>query len=70
LRRRQAVQSYAAQRRDTRLVSDDQAQDVLHQGLPAGLTPSEYRLLATLREHAGEALSKPFLYRSVLHRSY
>ena len=49
---------------------DDQAQDVLHQGLPAGLTPSEYRLLATLREHAGEALSKPFLYRSVLHRSY
>ncbi|MDF5797010.1 response regulator transcription factor [Pseudomonas aeruginosa] len=60
----------SAQRRDTRLVFDDQAQDVLHQGLPAGLTPSEYRLLATLREHAGEALSKPFLYRSVLHRSY
>ena len=58
----------SAQRRDTRLVFDDQAQDVLHQGLPAGLTPSEYRLLATLREHAGEALSKPFLYRSVLHR--
>lgn len=51
----------SAQRRDTRLVFDDQAQDVLHQGLPAGLTPSEYRLLATLREHAGEALSKPFL---------
>ena len=59
----------SAQRRDTRLVFDDQAQDVLHQGLPAGLTPSEYRLLATLREHAGEALSKPFLYRSVLHRT-
>ncbi|WP_279881244.1 MULTISPECIES: response regulator transcription factor [unclassified Pseudomonas] len=44
--------------------------DVAHQGRSAGLTGSEYRLLATLREHPGEALSKPFLYQSVLHRPY
>ncbi len=49
---------------------DDQPQDVSRNGEHAGLTPSEYRLLATLHAHAGEALSKPFLYRSVLHRSY
>ncbi|MDH0302331.1 MULTISPECIES: response regulator transcription factor [unclassified Pseudomonas] len=44
--------------------------DVAHQGRSAGLTGSEYRLLATLREHPGEALSKAFLYQSVLHRPY
>lgn len=49
---------------------DDQAQDVLHQQQRAGLTGSEYRLLMTLREQPGEALSKPFLYQHVLHRMY
>lgn len=44
--------------------------DVVHQGRSAGLTGSEYRLLVTLREHPGEALSKAFLYQSVLHRAY
>lgn len=49
---------------------DDDGQDVLHQGRHAGLTGSEYRLLATLRAHPGEALSKAFLYQTVLHRAY
>lgn len=49
---------------------DDDGQDVLHHGRSAGLTGSEYRLLATLRAHPGEALSKAFLYQTVLHRAY
>lgn len=55
---------------DAALNLDDQARDVVHQGRSAGLTGSEYRLLATLRAHPGEALSKAFLYQSVLHRAY
>ncbi len=49
---------------------DDELQDVSRNGEHAGLTHSEYRLLATLNAHAGEALSKSFLYQSVLHRAY
>ncbi len=52
------------------LTFDQERQDVLHQGRSAGLTGSEYRLLATLRAHPGEALSKAFLYQTVLHRAY
>lgn len=36
----------------------------------AGLTPSEYRLLETLRRSQDEVLSKPFLYQQVLQRGY
>jgi len=49
---------------------DQDSQDVVHQGRTAGLTGSEFRLLATLRAHPGEALSKAFLYQTVLHRAY
>lgn len=49
---------------------DDELQDVSRNGEHAGLTHSEYRLLVTLNAHAGEALSKSFLYQSVLHRAY
>ena len=49
---------------------DHDRQDVIHNGKAAGLTASEFRLLATLRAHPGEALSKPFLYQTVLHRAY
>ena len=49
---------------------DDELQDVSRNGEHAGLTHSEYRLLATLNAHTGEALSKSFLYQSVLHRAY
>lgn len=52
------------------LVFDDELQDVALNDEHAGLTGSEYRLLAILHAHAGEALSKPFLYQSVLHRAY
>lgn len=52
------------------LCFDPLDQDVTHHGLRAGLTGSEFRLLSTLKAHAGEALSKPFLYQSVLHRPY
>ncbi|MDE1168241.1 MAG: response regulator transcription factor [Pseudomonas sp.] len=45
-------------------------QDVALAGRNAGLTSSEYRLLVTLQQHAGEALSKAFLYQQVLHRGY
>lgn len=57
-------------REDASLHFDDALQDVVHAHQHAGLTGSEYRLLLTLREHPGEALSKPFLYQHVLHRSY
>ncbi len=52
------------------LVLDQDRQDVIHHGKPAGLTASEFRLLATLSAHPGEALSKAFLYQTVLHRAY
>ncbi|PJI46074.1 MAG: DNA-binding response regulator [Pseudomonas sp.] len=56
--------------RHSSLQFDDELQDVSRNGEHAGLTHSEYRLLATLNAHAGEALSKSFLYQSVLHRAY
>lgn len=52
------------------LLFEQDLQDVIYQGQAAGLTASEFRLLATLSAHAGEALSKPFLYQAVLHRAY
>ncbi|WP_175651163.1 response regulator transcription factor [Pseudomonas sp. Marseille-P9899] len=52
------------------LTFDQERQDVIHQGRNAGLTGSEFRLLSTLRAHPGEALSKAFLYQTVLHRAY
>jgi two-component system response regulator PfeR len=52
------------------LVFDELASDVRHAGQPAGLTPSEFRLLETLDRHAEEALSKAFLYQHVLQRGY
>ena len=55
---------------NSELSLDTQARDLIHEGRAAGLTGSEYRLLEVLREHAGETLSKAFLYQSVLHRSY
>ena len=59
------------QRADSGSLSFDQErQDVLYQGRSAGLTGSEFRLLSTLRAHPGEALSKAFLYQTVLHRAY
>ncbi|MFK0314017.1 response regulator transcription factor [Pseudomonas sp. NPDC090233] len=54
----------------SQLVFDQDLQDVLHHGKAAGLTTSEFRLLATLSAHPGEALSKAFLYQTVLHRAY
>jgi two-component system response regulator PfeR len=53
-----------------KLVLDQGRQDVAHHGKAAGLTASEFRLLATLSAHPGEALSKAFLYQTVLHRAY
>ncbi|HGY9627454.1 response regulator transcription factor [Pseudomonas juntendi] len=49
---------------------DDAACDVWLDGLWAGLTPSEYRLLDTLNRSQDEVLSKPFLYQQVLQRGY
>ncbi|MFT0868356.1 response regulator transcription factor [Pseudomonas sp. CAM1A] len=59
-----------APRKTCTLDFDTANHDVAHQGQNAGLTGSEYRLLATLQAHPGEALSKAFLYQSVLHRAY
>ncbi|EPL14469.1 response regulator transcription factor [Pseudomonas sp. CF161] len=73
LRRAARSQPQAARARPQALGSlefDELARDVSQQGQYAGLTDSEYRLLATLHEHPGEALSKAFLYQSVLHRIY
>lgn len=52
------------------LLFDHQRQDVSQHGRAAGLTASEFRLLATLSAHPGEALSKVFLYQTVLYRAY
>jgi len=52
------------------VVLDQDLQDVVQHGKAAGLTASEFRLLATLSAHPGEALSKAFLYQTVLHRAY
>ncbi|AXM96639.1 response regulator transcription factor [Pseudomonas plecoglossicida] len=49
---------------------DHDRQDAHYQGQGAGLTGSEFRLLATLHAHPHEALSKAFLYQTVLHRAY
>lgn len=64
--------SQAAQlpRRSSALEFDAYAHDVRLNGHAAGLTSSEFRLLCTLHEHAGEALTKAFLYQHVLHRPY
>ncbi|MEX0292740.1 response regulator transcription factor [Pseudomonas putida] len=53
-----------------KVMLDQDHQDVIHHGKAAGLTASEFRLLATLSAHPGEALSKAFLYQTVLHRAY
>nr|WP_276583999.1 response regulator transcription factor [Pseudomonas sp. RIT-PI-AD] len=52
------------------LTFDPLARDVVFNGRKAGLTGSEFRLLTTLHEHAGEPLTKAFLYQQVLHRAY
>ena len=70
LRRATRRQTPKPPAQDAYLHFDDERQDVIHRGEMAGLTGSEYRLLMTLREHRGEALSKPFLYQHVLHRIY
>lgn len=56
--------------RPSALAFDAQARDVSFNGRAAGLTSSEFRLLCTLHEHTGEALTKAFLYQHVLHRPY
>ncbi len=71
LLRRVAFDRRTPARTDTaRLLLDRERQDVVHGDKPAGLTASEFRLLATLSEHPGEALSKAFLYQTVLYRAY
>ncbi|MHC6224445.1 response regulator transcription factor [Pseudomonas sp. X10] len=49
---------------------DEQASDVRLGDRWAGLTPSEFRLLDTLRRSQDEVLSKAFLYQQVLQRGY
>ncbi|MGY4524372.1 response regulator transcription factor [Pseudomonas sp. TE21394] len=71
LLRRVAFDRGTALRADVgELMLDQDRQDLIHNGKSAGLTASEFRLLATLLAHPGEALSKPFLYQTVLHRAY
>jgi two-component system response regulator PfeR len=71
LLRRVAFDRGTALRADVgEVMLDHDRQDVIHNGNAAGLTASEFRLLVTLRAHPGEALSKPFLYQTVLHRAY
>lgn len=70
LRRVALDRARSAPRPQGSLQFDDELQDVSCKGEHAGLTNSEYRLLTTLNAHAGEALSKSFLYQSVLHRAY
>ncbi|MCY1281639.1 Transcriptional regulatory protein SrrA [compost metagenome] len=55
---------------DPQLQFDDGRDDVRLGGHWAGLTPTEYRLLAFLGRHAEEVLTKAFLYQQVLHRPF
>lgn len=52
------------------LVLDASRQDAGHNGRWAHLTSTEFRLLELFVRHAGEVLSKAFLYQHVLHRPY
>lgn len=52
------------------LCFDEVRRDVGRDGRWAGLTPSEYRVLVVLWQHAGSTLSKAFLYQQALHRGY
>ncbi|MBD9414272.1 response regulator transcription factor [Pseudomonas sp. PDM16] len=49
---------------------DERRCDVCHEDRWAQLTSTEYRLLETFAGHAGEVLSKAFLYQQVLHRPF
>ncbi|MCQ4291614.1 response regulator transcription factor [Pseudomonas stutzeri] len=53
-----------------RLHFDELRRDVAVGNRWAGLTPSEYRVLVMLWQHAGTALSKAYLYQQALHRNY
>ena len=55
---------------DPQLQFDERRTDVSMQGVWAGLTTTEYRLLEALSRDEGEVLTKPFLYQQVLHRAY
>ncbi|WP_028695479.1 response regulator transcription factor [Pseudomonas cremoricolorata] len=70
LRRAAYGRETAREAQGSGLQFDHQGQDVLHHGRAAGLTASEFRLLVTLSAHPGEALSKAFLYQTVLYRAY
>ncbi|MCQ2999460.1 response regulator transcription factor [Pseudomonas syringae] len=54
---------------DTQLIFDDQRADVRHEGIWAGLSNTEYRVLQILMSHIGEVLSKAFLYQA-MHKAY
>ncbi|CAH1747771.1 DNA-binding response regulator [Thauera humireducens] len=70
LRRVAYERSEPAPAPDDTLAFDDAISDLRADGRAIGLTPTEYRLLKLLYRHAGEALSKPLLYRQVLHKGY
>lgn len=53
-----------------RLVRDRQRCDVCHEGAWADLSTTEFRILDVLLEHAGEVMSKAFLYQQAMHRAY
>lgn len=52
------------------LLLDEARLDACHAGCWAALTATEFRLLELFVRHAGEVLSKAFLYQQVLHRPY
>lgn len=52
------------------LVLNRRDQTVRYAGKPVVLTPVQFRLLWSLMQHAGESLSKPFLYQQVLERDF
>lgn len=55
---------------DPHLLLDTQRCDAQHGGQWADLSSTEFRILEVLAGHAGEVLSKAYLYQRALHRGY
>lgn len=63
-------QAKAEQPADAQLALDPQRCDACHAGAWAELSLMEFRVLQVLLDHAGEVLSKAFLYQQAMHRAW
>lgn len=67
---RRMLAAAPAQQAADGLHRDAQRCDVARDGRWADLSTTEYRILEVLLDHAGEVMSKAFLYQQAMHRAY